>query len=145
MPLSLPRSVPAVTANRVLVVDTSAVVAAVTEDPPPEAVQARLSTDGDLHAPHLLDVEVVGVLRRLVRQGELRPARAEAALEDLSALRITRYPHVALRERMWDLRDNLTAYDAAFVALSEALEVPLVTLDRRLARASGHHAAIEVL
>jgi len=129
----------------VLVIDTSAVVAALTEDPPPKTLQARLSTDGDLHAPHLLDVEVVHVLRRLVRQGTLRTARAEAALEDLGVLRIKRYPHVALRERMWALRDNLTAYDAAFVALSEALGVPLVTLDGRLARASGHHAAVEVL
>jgi predicted nucleic acid-binding protein len=124
-------------------VDTSAVLASLVARRPNAALGARLASDGDLHAPHLIDVELVHALRRLVHRGELAGDRAQAARRDFGDLPIVRYPHVALVDRMWELRDNLTAYDAAFVALSEALGVPLVTTDARLARAPGHRAEVE--
>jgi len=127
----------------VLVIDTSALLAALVGFPANVALSARLRNDGDLHAPHVIDVEAVHALRRLVRRGDLSLERALAARQDLRDLTIIRYPHVALVDRMWELRENLTAYDAAFVALSEALGVPLVTADARLARATGHGAEIE--
>ncbi len=126
-----------------LVIDTSALLAALVGFPANVALSARLRNDGDLHAPHVIDVEAVHALRRLVRRGDLSLERALAARQDLRDLTIIRYPHVALVDRMWELRENLTAYDAAFVALSEALGVPLVTADARLARATGHGAEIE--
>jgi len=126
-----------------LVVDTSAVLAALAADEPDEALVERLGADGDLHAPHLIDVEVVHALRRLVHRGELAVERALAVRLDFGDLSIVRYPHVALLDRMWELRDNFTAYDAAFVALSEGLRAPLVTTDARLASAPGHRAEIE--
>ncbi len=126
-----------------LVLDTSALLAALMGSPTNAALNERLSADGDLHAPHLIDVEAVHALRRLVRRGDLSLERALAARQDLRDLTIIRYPHVALVDRMWDLREHLTAYEAAFVALSEALGVPLITADARLARATGHGAEIE--
>jgi len=126
-----------------LVLDTSALLAALMGSPTNAALHERLSADGDLHAPHLIDVEAVHALRRLVRRGDLSLERALAARQDLRDLTIIRYPHVALVDRMWDLREHLTAYEAAFVALSEALGVPLITADARLARATGHGAEIE--
>ncbi len=126
-----------------LVIDTSALLAALVGFPANVALSARLRNDGDLHAPHVIDVEAVHALRRLVRRGDLSLERALAARQDLRDLTIIRYPHVALVDRMWELRENLTAYDAAFVALSEALGVPLVTADARLARATGHGAEIQ--
>ncbi len=126
-----------------LVLDSSAALAALISEPPNSALVARLSSDGDLHAPHLIDVEVTHALRRLVRHGELSDSRAQRAREDFQEVTIVRYPHGALLDRMWELRDNLSAYDAAFVALSEALGAPLVTRDSRLAKASGHRAVVE--
>ena len=96
-----------------------------------------------LHAPHLLDVEFLHALRRLVATGRVPADRAPVIRADFGSLRIVRYPHGLLLDRMWELRDNLTAYDATFVALSEALEAPLVTTDARLAAAPGHQAVIE--
>jgi len=125
-----------------LVVDTSAIVGRLAADPPRDALAERLKGQL-LHAPHLIDVEFLHVIRRMVARGQFAPARADAVRTDFSGLRITRYPHTLLLDRMWELRDNLSAYDAAFVALSEALDVPLVTTDRRLASAPGHHAVIE--
>jgi predicted nucleic acid-binding protein len=127
-----------------LVVDTSAVVAALVGDPPDRKLLARLGDDGDLHAPHLLDVEVLHALRRLVATGRLTADRAADARADFGDLVIMRYPHLPLADRIWALRPNLSAYDAAFVALSEALDVPLVTCDARLAAAPGHQARIEL-
>jgi predicted nucleic acid-binding protein len=92
----------------------------------------------------LLDVEFVQVLRRLVREGTLTSKRAGEAIEDLAALRITRYPPVLLLQRIWRLRQNLSAYDAAYVALAEELQAPLITRDQRIAAAPGHAAAVEV-
>lgn len=126
-----------------LVVDTSALLAVLAGSPADAALSDRLRADGDLHAPHLIDVEAVHALRRLVRRDDLSVERALAARQDLKDLTIIRYPHVALVDRMWELRGNLTAYDATFVALSEALGVPLITADERLARSTGHAAKIE--
>jgi predicted nucleic acid-binding protein len=98
-----------------------------------------------LHAPHLLDLEVASVLRRLTAGGALEEMRSSEGLVDLAAMPIHRYPHDFLLKRVWELRGNLTAYDAAYVALAEALRAPLLTCDRRLARAGGHRARIEML
>ena len=98
-----------------------------------------------LHAPHLLDIEVTQVLRRLVRQKEITLARADQALEDLSHLVLERHDHLSLVPRIWQLRDSLTAYDAAYVALAEALDAPLLTSDAKLAGAHGHRATIELI
>ncbi len=122
--------------------DTSAIVGRLAADPPPVALAER--REGQLLlAPHLIDVEFLHVMRRMVARGQLAPARADLVRADFSGLRITRYPHTLLLDRMWDLRDNLTSYDAAFVALSEALDAPLVTTDARLAASPGHRAVIE--
>jgi predicted nucleic acid-binding protein len=128
----------------VLVVDTSAVVGALVGRPPDKRLVDRLSGDGDLCAPHLLDVELLHALRRLVIGGQLTEDRAADARDDFADLAVTRYGHVALADRTWELRHNLTAYDAIFVALAELLAVPLVTCDARLANAPGNRAAIEL-
>jgi predicted nucleic acid-binding protein len=120
-----------------LVVDTSAVLASLAERAPDRALVQRLSDDGDLHAPHLLDIEILQGLRGLVRGGKLSADRADDVRTDIADLAIIRYGHEPLADRVWALRDNLTAYDAVFVALSEALGVPLITCDARLAVAPG--------
>ncbi|MGH3635512.1 MAG: type II toxin-antitoxin system VapC family toxin [Mycobacterium sp.] len=127
-----------------IVVDTSAVIDAVLARPPKPGLLARLSDDGDLHAPHLIDVEILHALRRLALTSAVHEARLEDARTDIADITLTRYPLGPLTDRVWDLRHHLTAYDAVFVALAEALEAPLVTCDRRLARAGGHHAQLEV-
>jgi predicted nucleic acid-binding protein len=127
-----------------LVVDTSAVIAALVGRPPDERLVDRLSVDGDLQAPHLLDVELLHGLRRLVMGGQLSEDRAADARGDFADLAIARYDHVVLADRTWELRHNLSAYDATFVALAELLDVPLVTCDARLASAPGNRAAVEL-
>jgi len=127
-----------------LVVDTSAVLAALIARNPPTGLVERLAVDGDLHAPHLIDVEVLHALRRLNARGELSDERAADARTDFRELALVRYPHFQLGDRIWEMRRNLTAYDATFVALAEALGVPMVTCDARLASAPGHSARIEV-
>lgn len=101
--------------------------------------------EGDLHAPHLLDAEVGQVLRRYVIRRDLRPARAVRALERLEELPLTRYPHIPFVRRSFELRRNLTFYDALYVALAEALGVPLLTKDGALARVPSVRAAVLVL
>jgi predicted nucleic acid-binding protein len=127
-----------------IVVDTSAVLSVLLGRPEVPGPTDRVRSDGDLHAPHLLDVEFQHALWRLVRTGAISDDRAFDALTDLADLAIVRYPHVLLADRMWELRHNMTAYDAAFVVLAEALTVPLITCDARLARAPGHRATVEV-
>lgn len=127
-----------------LVVDTSAVLAALAgADPTPELIQ-RLQHDGDLHAPHLLDVELLHALRGLVRGHALSADRAADVRTDYAELTLTRYPQDALSDRAWELRHNLSAYDAMFVALAEALGAPLITCDARLATAPGITAHVEL-
>ena len=127
-----------------IVVDASAVIDVLVPERADPTLTERLRGDGNLHAPHLVDVEVTHVLRRLVASGELSSDRASDARVDAAELRIQRYPHRPLLERAWELRNYLSVYDAVYVALAELLEAPLVTCDARLARASGHTAAIEL-
>ncbi|HLI61450.1 MAG TPA: type II toxin-antitoxin system VapC family toxin [Solirubrobacteraceae bacterium] len=125
-----------------LVVDTSAVLAALADAAPDPALVARLADDSDLHAPHLIDVEILHALRALVRSGQLSADRAQDVRTDFDELAITRYGHQPLADRIWKLRDNLSACDAAFVALAEALGVALITCDSRLVRAPGIEAEL---
>ena len=128
-----------------IVVDASAVLDALLRTPAAKAIEKWLfDPEQTLHAPHLLDVEVAQVIRRYAAKGELDHDRGRAALADLADLPLYRYPHDFLLPRVWDLRNNLTAYDAVYVALAEALDAPLLTRDRRLATAAGHHARIEL-
>lgn len=129
-----------------IVVDASAVIEVLLNTPAGVRVAGRLFADGEtLHAPHLLDLEVAQVLRRYALSAELDAARGVQALEDLAELPLSRYPHDVLLPRIWDLRHNVTAYDAAYVALAEALAAPLVTRDAALAASRGHAARIELL
>jgi predicted nucleic acid-binding protein len=89
-------------------------------------------------------VETAQVIRRYAANAEIDAGRGRAALADLADFPLRRYPHDFLLPRIWDLRNNLTAYDAAYVALAEALDAPLLTRDRRLAASAGHHARIEL-
>jgi predicted nucleic acid-binding protein len=98
-----------------------------------------------LHAPHLADVEVAQALRRYVREAELEAESAASALEDLRSLDLARHSHEPLLDRIWALRENLTAYDATYVALAEALDATLLTCDRRLARAPGMAGLVELV
>jgi predicted nucleic acid-binding protein len=127
----------------VIIVDTSAVLAALVGRPRSTPLGERL-VDEELHAPHLLDVEFLHALRRLVATRSLALTRAEDARDDLLDLSIVRYPHHPLSDRIWNLRGALTAYDATFVALAEALDAPLVTCDAKLGRSKGHDARVEV-
>jgi predicted nucleic acid-binding protein len=129
----------------VLVVDASVLAAALGDDGADgDTARGRLSGQ-DLAAPELIDLEVVSVLRRQLSVGKLDARRARLALDDLLDLPVQRAPHRPLLRRCWELRDNFSVYDAAYVALAEALDVPLVTADARLARAVGVRCAVEVL
>lgn len=131
-----------------IVLDASAVVEWLLQLAKADAVEARVFSGGSsqpLHAPHLLDVEVAQALRRLVAAKQLAASRAEQALEDLKDLSVIRYPHDWLLQRVWQLRHNLTAYDATYVALAEALDRPLITCDRGIKDAPGHNARVEVI
>jgi len=128
-----------------IVVDASAMLEVLLGTATGALVEDRLLTGGEsLHAPHLLDVEVAQVLRRYAAAGELTPERGREALMDLVDFPVHRYPHDVLLPRIWELRHNVTAYDAAYVALAEILAAPLVTCDARLAAAPRHAAKIEV-
>jgi predicted nucleic acid-binding protein len=130
----------------VIVLDASAAVAWLLQTSMGARVAHRiLSSRETLHAPHLLDVEVTQVFRRQVAHGAITTSRAEEALQDLLDLRVSRYPHGLFLRRVWELRGNLTAYDALYVALAEALDATLLTCDGKLALAPGHHARVEVI
>lgn len=127
-----------------IVVDAAAVVDALTVPEGTDELRARLAHE-DLNAPSLLDYEVVSALRGLTMAGRLSAARATDALADFNDVPITRWPFEdALRQRAFQIRNTVSGYDAAYVALAEALDCPLVTRDRRLARSHGHDASIEV-
>jgi predicted nucleic acid-binding protein len=129
-----------------IVVDASALTEWLLQTDLGIRVESRLyGRDEDLHAPHLVDVEVLSALRRLVRGREVSPARAEEAIEDLTSLRITRHGHADLATRAWELRANLTAYDAIYVALAEALDATVVTCDAPFSAAPGHAARMELI
>ena len=128
-----------------IVLDASAAIDWLLQTAAGQRIEQRIySHNESLHAPHLLDLEVGQVLRRLVREDLVSNDRADQAIEDLLDLRITRYPHFVLLSRIWQLRHNLSAYDAAYVVLAEQLGARLLTRDGRLASASGHTAAIEL-
>jgi predicted nucleic acid-binding protein len=129
----------------VIVVDASALLELLLQTEAAKAVEARLFDGSTLHAPHVLDLEVAQVLRRYERIGDLSSQRGRAALDVLGAFRIERYPHYLFLSRVWSLRANVTAYDACYLALAEALDAPLLTRDRRLASVPGHGARVEVI
>lgn len=129
-----------------IVVDASAVADVMLGITSANAVGRRLLHPAEtLHAPHLLDLELLQVLRRFAAMGAWQAERAAQALDDFATLRIVRHPHEPLRARVWELRKNVTAYDAAYIALAELLECPLLTRDKKLRRAPGHAANVEVL
>jgi predicted nucleic acid-binding protein len=130
----------------VIVLDASAAFELLLGTETGTAVAARLVDPRvGLHAPHLLDVEIAQALRRYVRAGKLGTRAAVCALEDLRSLDIERHSHEPLLERVWALRDNMTAYDAVYVALAEALDATLLTCDGRLAHAPGMSQRIELV
>lgn len=129
-----------------IVPDASAVLELVLRTHAAPEIERRVLQQGvTLHCPHLLDLEVAQVLRRYVLAKEVSEPRARQALEDLEALALTRYSHVLFLDRIWELHVNLTAYDASYVALAEALGATLLTSDARLASAPGHQAKVELV
>jgi predicted nucleic acid-binding protein len=129
----------------VIVLDASAAVDWLLQTSAGRQIETRIYARNDsLHAPHLLDLEVGQVLRRLVREAVISARRAEEGIQDLVDLRVTRYPHFVFLPRIWRLRHNLSAYDAAYVVLAEELGATLITRDARLASASGRAVAVEV-
>ena len=125
-----------------IVVDASAILEVLLLTPAARRVGSRLFADGEtLHAPHLLDIEVAQGICRYCLSEKLDAARGQAAVQDFASFALIRYPHTMFLTRIWQLRANLTAYDA----LAEGLGAPLITRDAALARAPGHRARIEVV
>jgi predicted nucleic acid-binding protein len=129
----------------VIVLDASAAVEWLLQTSAGLQIEQRILARGEsLHAPHLMDIEVAHVLRRMVRESLVPELRADEAIQDLVALRVTRYPHSLLLPGIWRYRHNLSAYDAAYVVLAEELSAPLITHDARLAASPAHFARIEL-
>ena len=128
-----------------IVLDASAAIDWLLQTAVGKQIDTRIYAHGEsLHAPHLLDLEVAQVLRRLVREGAVSGPRADQAIKDVLDLRVTRYPHFVFLPHIWRLRDNFSAYDAAYVALAEKLGATLITRDARLASASVRAVSIEL-
>jgi len=129
-----------------IVIDASAVLELLLRTDKGIKVQERaLVSTESLHAPHLIDIEVTQTQRRLVHLKEISAARGKQALEDHVALNIKRAEHREFLDRVWAVRDSVTAYDAAYVVLAEVLDAPLITCDAKLARSHGHGAQVELL
>jgi predicted nucleic acid-binding protein len=128
-----------------LVVDASCLYEVIVDAEQAEQVRTRLAIDTDHAAPHVIDVEVLSIVRRDRALGRLDPTAAHQAVEDLRDWPGERFGHRSLLERAWELRDNVRAWDAVYVALAEALDGTLLTLDRRLARVQGLACAVEVV
>lgn len=129
-----------------IVVDASALTELLLQTALGTRVEQRLyQDDDDLHAPHLLDVEVLSALRRLVHLREVLPERAEEAIQDLSVLRVVRHGHLDLATRAWELRHNFTVYDAMYLALAAALDATVVTCDAPFGATPQRVARIEVI
>lgn len=129
-----------------IVLDASAVIELVLNTPVGRNVSKRIDSESiSLHAPDVLDLELAQVMRRLVRQRIIGEQRGATAIEDYLQLGINRHKHDILLTRIWELRDNITAYDAAYVALAEVLDAPVLTLDERLSSTLGHRATIELV
>jgi predicted nucleic acid-binding protein len=130
----------------VIVVDASAILELLLVTDKGRSLADRIAPPLEtLHAPHLIDLEVAQVLRRYVARRQLDEPRAKQALDDLRDLDLNRYPHDVLLERIWELRHNASAYDAAYLALAEALGAPLLTSDARLGDVPDSRAAVEIL
>jgi predicted nucleic acid-binding protein len=130
----------------VIVLDASVMVDLLIKDDPQTAhIRTRLAGELDVHAPHLVDAEVTHALRGLVLRDRLAAARARRAIRRFAVLPLTRWPQTPLLSRVFALRDQLTAYDATYVALAEGLGATLLTRDARMAEAGGHRARIEVV
>jgi predicted nucleic acid-binding protein len=130
----------------VIVIDASAILEVLLVTQAAQPIEDRIfSTTENLHAPHLLDLEVAQVLRRYCASEQMTPERGYQALSDLADFPIIRYPHDLFLSRIWKLRHNVTAYDAVYIALAESLSAPLLTRDARLASAPGHQARIELV
>lgn len=128
-----------------IVLDASAAIDWLLQTAVGQEIEDRLYSRGEsLHSPHLLDLEVAQVLRRLVREGAVSAPRADQAIQDLLDLRVTRYPHFVFLPHIWRLRANFSAYDAAYIALTERLGATLITRDARLASASARRVSIEL-
>ena len=128
-----------------IVVDASIVVEVLLRSDAGAVLEERLfEGDDPLHAPHMLDVEVAHALRRCALHGDIDERHGRDSLGDLAAMSIERHGHQPLLERIWQLRHNLTAYDAAYLALAESLDAPLLTRDLALASVAGHHARVEL-
>lgn len=128
-----------------LVVDASCLFEVLVGGERAEAIRARLSTDPDQAAPHVVDVEVLGVIRREYLRGRLDRTEATQAIEDLSVWPGERFGHRLLLDRAWRLRHTVRGWDAMYVALAEALDCVLLTTDRRLAAATGPGCQIETV
>ena len=127
-------------------IDASALIELLLRTHRAERIATRaLAPDERLHAPHLIDIEITQALRRLVQLKEITALRAQQALDDLAEFVIERSEHQNLLSRIWQLRDSVTAYDGAYVALAEALNAPLLTCDSKLGRSHGHAAKIEIV
>jgi predicted nucleic acid-binding protein len=130
----------------VIVVDASAVLEILLNtSAAPRVAEYFFAPAETLHTPHLLDLEVAQVLRRYAASGELTPVRGMQALEDLADLPLIRYPHDIFLPRIWQLRNNATAYDATYLALAEALNSSLITRDGGIAAIPGHRARVILL
>jgi predicted nucleic acid-binding protein len=130
----------------VIVVDSSIILEVLLRTKSAESIEKKIFSRGQtLHAPHLIDIEIAQVIRRYISAGELTPERGMQAIEDLIDVRITRYSHDIFLPRIWELRTNMTAYDAAYVALAEILDSPLLTRDAKLARSQGSMAKIQLI
>jgi predicted nucleic acid-binding protein len=130
----------------VIVLDASALVELLLHTPAGAEIDKRIADPSiGLHVPHLADIEVTQVFRRYVREGEIAAADAAAALQDLQDLDLQRHSHDPMLQRVWQLRENLTAYDAIYFALAEVLSSSLLTCDARLARAPGLRCPVEVI
>ena len=129
-----------------IVVDASALIELLLRTASARAVRQKLmGSGGSLHAPHLVDVEVTQVLRRYALAGEIAPERGAEALADLLDFPISRHAHDTLLARVWELRNNFSAYDAVYVALAEALDASLLTHDQRLVTAARRHSQVRIL
>ena len=128
-----------------IVADASAVVEAIFRTPLGDICRERILGGDTICAPHLIDVEVVSVIRRFTLGGKVLESRANEALLDLYEFPVIRYPHLPFLQRAWEMRNVLTTYDAVYVALAEALDAPLVTCDIGISRAGGHSARIELM
>ena len=127
-----------------IVLDASAAIEFLLHTESGVLIGRRILTGETLHAPHLIDAEVSQVLRRNLATGILPEGRAKEALQDMADLRLRRYPHVPFLPRVWELRANLTAYDALYVALAESLDATLLTRDGKLAASPGHGARVQL-